>query len=140
MLTLFANTVLLRGFLARDAEAPSSDHIQNDSFAVLLLATVSGVWNLGHNQWIPRTDWHRIICPGPFFCGFTRGMKRGDYLEVEGGLRALEQERGVIVAGERFPVQHSTYAVHAIRIRRLDRPDALLDFSDSEDDNSEIQP
>lgn len=130
MLTLFANNVLLRGFLAKDAEAPSSDHIQNDSFAVLLLATVSGVWDLSNNEWIPRTDLHRIICPGPFFCGFTRGMRRGDYLEIEGELRALEQERGVIVAGERFPVKHSTYAVHAIRIQRLDRPDALVDFGE----------
>lgn len=130
MLTLFANTVLLRGFLAKDAEAPSSDHIQNDSFAVLLLATASGVWDLGNNQWHPRTDWHRVICPGPFFCGLTRGMRRGDYLEVEGELRALEQERGVVVAGERFPVRHSTYAVHAVRIQRLDRPDALVDFGE----------
>lgn len=140
MLTLFANAVLLRGFLAKDAEAPSSDHIQNDSFAVLLLATVSGVWNLGNNEWIPRTDLHRIICPGPFFCGLTRGMRRGDYLEVEGELRALEQERSVVVAGERFPVKHSTYAVHAVRIQRLDRPDALVDFGDSDDDSREVQP
>ena len=130
MLTLFANAVTLRGFLAKDAEAPSSDHIQNDSFAVLLLATVSGVWDLGNNQWIPRTDLHRILCPGPFFCGLTRGMRRGDYLEVEGELRAFEQEHGVVVAGERFPVKHSTYAVHAIRIQRLDRPDALVDFGE----------
>ena len=121
---------LLRGFLAKDAEAPSSDHIQNDSFAVLLLATVSGVWDLGANEWHPRTDWHRIICPGPFFCGITRGMRRGDYLEVEGELRALEQERGVVVAGERFPVKHTTYAVHAVRIQRLDRPEALVDFGE----------
>lgn len=130
MTALFANTVSLRGFLANDAEAPSSDHIQNDSFAVLLLATVSGVWNLGANEWIPRTDWHRIICPGPFFCGLTRGMRRGDYLEVEGELRVLEQERGVVGAGERFPVKHAAYAVHAIRIQRLDRPEALVDFGE----------
>lgn len=130
MTVLFANAVTLRGFLAKDAEAPSSDHIQNDSVAVLLLATVSGVWDLGNNAWIPRIDWHRIICPGPFFCGLTRSMRRGDYLEVEGELRALEQERGVVVGGERFPVNHTTYAVHAVRIQRLDRPDALVDFGE----------
>jgi acetamidase/formamidase len=128
---IFENTVKVRGFLGQNAEAPSSDHIQNDSFAVLLLATVSGVWDLGANDWHPRTDWHRIICPGPFFCGMVRGMRRGDYLEVEGELRALEQERGVVVAGERFPVKHATYAVHAVRIQRLDRPDALVDFGEN---------
>jgi acetamidase/formamidase len=128
---IFENTVKVRGFLGENAEAPSSDHIQNDSFAVLLLATVSGVWDLGANEWHSRTDWHRIICPGPFFCGMVRGMRRGDYLEVEGELRALEQEHGVVVAGERFPVKHATYAVHAIRIQRLDRPDALVDFGEN---------
>ena len=131
MITLFSNTVTLRGFLGSNAEAPASDHIQEDSFAILLLATVSGVWDLGSNEWNPRTDWHRIICPGPFFCGMVRGMRRGDYLEVDGELRALEQERGVVVAGERFPVKHATYAVHAIRIQRLDRPDALVDFGEN---------
>jgi len=62
-MNLFTNVVTLRGFLASDAEAPSSDHIQNDSFAALLLATVSGVWDLGANEWHPRTDWHRVFCP-----------------------------------------------------------------------------
>ena len=128
---IFENTVQDRGFLGENAEAPSSDHIQNDSFAVLLLATVSGVWDFGANEWHSRTDWHRIICSGPFFCGMVRGMRRGDYLEVEGELRALEQERGVVVAGERFPVKHATYAVHAVRIQRLDRPDALVDFGEN---------
>ena len=127
MTSLFQNAVTLRGFLAKNAEAPSSDHIQADSFAVLLLATVAGTWDLSTNEWTPRTDWHRIICPGPYFCGMVRGMRRGDYLEVEGELRAQEQERILAVVGERFPVNKATYAVHATRIQRLDRPDALMD-------------
>ncbi|MFT4113528.1 single-stranded DNA-binding protein [Silvibacterium sp.] len=127
---LFENTVKLRGFLGKDAEAPPSGNIQEDSFGVLVLATVSGLWDLGNNQWNPRTDWHRVICPGPFFCGMVRGMRRGDYLEIEGELRMQEQERSVVVAGERFPVKHGSYVVHATRITRLDRPDALVDFGE----------
>jgi hypothetical protein len=130
MNALFTNAVTLRGFLAKDAESPSSDHIQNDSFAVLPLATVSGVWDLGASEWHPRTDWHRVICLGPFFCGMVRGMRRGDYLEIEGELRVQEQNRTVIVAGEKFPMKHGSYAVHAIRITRLDRPDALVDYGE----------
>ncbi len=127
---LFENLVKIRGFLVQDAEAPSSDHIQNDSFAVLLLATVSGVWDLGNNHWNPRTDLHRIICPGPFFCGMDRGMRRGDYLEIEGELRSQDQPRTVVVAGESHSVSKAKYAVHAIRIQRLDRPEALVDFGE----------
>lgn len=129
-MNLFTNVVTLRGFLCNDAEAPSSDHISNDSSAVLTLATVSGIWDLGHNEWHPRTDIHRIICPGPFFCGMVRGMRRGDYLEVEGELRVQEQTRSVMVAGECMPVKRSNYAVHATRITRLDRPDSLVDYGE----------
>lgn len=121
-MTTFANIVTLRGFLGADATAPPSDGITEDAYAVLLLATVSGIWDLSTNEWTPRTDWHRVICPGPWFCGFTRGMRRGEYLEIEGELRALEQERGVVVAGERFPVSRDIYAVHATHIRKLERP------------------
>jgi hypothetical protein len=129
---LFENTVTLRGFLGLDAKVPPSDGLTGDSYAVLLLATVSGVWDLGANEWKPRTDWHRIICPGPFFCGFTRGMKRGDYLEVEGELRGQEQTRTVVVAGDSHPVHRTLCLVHATRIHRLDRPDALVDTGESD--------
>jgi hypothetical protein len=124
------NTVTLRGFLGRDAEVPPSDQIRNDSFAILLLATVSGVWDLSTNQWRPRTDWHRIICPGPYFCGLIRGMRRGDYLEVEGELRDFEQEHTVVVAGQHCSAKKTSYTVHAIKITRLDRPDALVDYGE----------
>ena len=46
----------------------------------------SGVWWRPANEWISRTAWYRVICPGPYFCGFTRGMKQGDYIEVDGQL------------------------------------------------------
>lgn len=129
-MTLFKNSVTLRGFLGKDAEVPSSEHISGESVAVLMLATVSGVWDLGNNEWHPRTDWHRIVCPGPYFCGFLRGMRRGDYLEVEGELRVRQEVRALTVAGEPFPVQYGTYALHALRIARLERPDALVDFGE----------
>lgn len=126
-MALFKNIVTLRGFLGKNAEVPPSDGIAEDAYAVLLLATMSGTWDVAANEWKPRTDWHRIICPGPFFCGFTRGMRRGDYLEVEGELRASEQDRTVVVVGKRYPATHTIYAVHATRIQRLERPLAVVD-------------
>lgn len=129
-MNLFSNNVTLRGFLGSDVEAPSSDHLQNDSFAVLQLATVSGTWDLGSNEWRPRTDWHRIICPGPFFCGLVRGMRRGDYLEIEGELRESIEKFTFCEAGNSHQAKRLRYAVHATRITRLDRPDALVDFGE----------
>jgi hypothetical protein len=60
----------------------------------------------------------------------VRGMRRGDYLEVEGELRGQEQVRTVMIAGESHPVSKTVYAVHATRIQRLDRPEALVDFGE----------
>jgi hypothetical protein len=131
-MNLFQNTVKLRGFLGKEPEVPKSDRITEYAYAVLLLATVSGIWDLATNQWTPRIDWHRIICPGAFFCGFTRGMRRGDYVEVEGDLRSQDRKQSVAVAGEHFPVSITVYAVHATRIHRLGRPLALVDTGDEE--------
>lgn len=127
MTTLFENTVKLRGFLGKDAEVPPSEGITEDACAFLSLATVSGTWDIATNEWTSRTDWHRIVCPGPYFCGFTRGMRRGDYLEIEAEFREQEHIRVVVVAGERFPIKHSTYAVYAKHIRRLERPLIVVD-------------
>jgi hypothetical protein len=129
-MTLFTNIVTLRGFLGKNAEAPPSDGITEHAYAVLFLATVSGTWDLSSNKWAPRTDWHHIICPGPFFCGMVRGMRRGDYLEIEGELRSQDEPRTMVVAGEAHAVSKTSYTVHAIRIQRLDRPDALVDLGE----------
>jgi hypothetical protein len=130
MNALFENTVKLRGFLTRDAELPPSDRINEHSLAALSLASVSGVWDLGSNEWHPRIDLHRIICPGPYFCGFVRGMRRGDYLEIEGELRTHPQMRTVVVGGESTQVPFGSSGVYAVRITRLDRPDALVDYGE----------
>ena len=94
-----------------------------------MLGIASGIWKKQTCEWIPRTEWHRIICPGPFLCGFTRGMKLGEYIEVTGELHRLDHERAVMVAGERFPVTQSTYEVHVLTIRRLEVPAIGIDES-----------
>ena len=75
---VFKNSVTLRGILGRDAEIHASEPITEDAYAVLLLGTASGTWDISTNEWTPQIQWHRIICPGAFFCGFLRGMKRGE--------------------------------------------------------------
>ncbi|WP_035351553.1 hypothetical protein [Edaphobacter aggregans] len=127
---LFQNVVKLRGFLGRNADVPPSDGITEDAYTILHLATMSGTWDIATNDWKPRIDWHRIICPGPWFCGFTRGMRRGEYLEIEGELRDFEQDRTVVVVGKRYPAKHLSYTVHATRIQQLERPLLVVDTGD----------
>ncbi len=113
-MTLFENTLKLRGFLGRTAEVPTSEGITEDAYAVLTLCVESGVWWRPANEWISRTAWYRIICPGPFFCGFTRGMKQGEYIEVDGHL--------VIHHYGSLNFTAPVYEVHATRIQRLEIP------------------
>ena len=116
MTALFENALKLRGFLGKDAEVPSSDHITDDAYAVLTLCLESGVWWRPRNEWISNTGWFRIICPGPYFCGLTRGMTQGSYLEVDAYLH---------ISGY-TDLRHSKpiYEIRAAHIRRLDLPSA----------------
>ena len=129
---LFENSIKLRGFLGSNAEVPSSDGIKQDSFAVLTLCIVSGTWKKATNEWSPWTNWHRIVCPGPYFCGLTRGMMRGDYIEVEGELHISHYDRPVVIAGQRIADVNPAYEVHATQIRRLEYPAAGVDLDDDD--------
>ena len=114
-MTLFENTLKLRGFLGSDAEVPISDGIRWNSFAVLTVCVPVGVWKKQTSEWVTRTDRHRVICLGPFFCGLTRGMKRGDYVEIDGELQASE----------------SGSEVYALSVRRLECPPVGVDEGDA---------
>jgi hypothetical protein len=127
MTALFENTLKLRGFLTTDAEVPPSSGISEDAFAVLFLATMSGTWDVATNEWTPRITTHRIVCPGPWFCGFTRGMRRGDYVEVEGELYVHDYERPVVVAGERLSAKRYVCEIRAVQVRKLERPLVVVD-------------
>ena len=129
-MTLFENIVKLRGVLIKNAEVPPSVGITEDAYAVLILATVSGTWNIATNEWTPRTTCHRIVCPGSYFCGLTRGMKRGEYVEIEGELYIHDYERPVVVEGERFSAKRYVCEVRAIQVRRLEPPLAIVDSSE----------
>ena len=125
---IFKNHAILRGFLSKDAEVPTTNNIRRDSYGVLTLSIESGVWNKAASKWIPQTARHTVICPGPYFCGFTRGMKQGDYVEVEGELRSTLVEEGTTLRNSLH-----AYVVHALMIRRLEVPAIGVDEGDAEE-------
>jgi hypothetical protein len=112
--TLFVNTLTLPGLLGRNAEVPPANGIKDDPYAEFTLCVESGVWWRPANEWISRAAWHRIVCPGPYFCGLTLGVTQGSHIEVEGYLTI------VYYAG----VSHENPAceINATQIRRLEMP------------------
>ena len=120
-MNLFRNTVTLRGFLAKDAEVPTSDHIRHDSFAVLVLGIASGIWKKQTCEWIPRTEWHRIVCfakPAEY----AKGLKKVDYIEVEGELRSSEFDAEVGNGKQKTQVKRRNWEVRASIVKKLARP------------------
>jgi single-stranded DNA-binding protein len=131
MTTLFLNSVKMRGFLGREVELHDAEPLTRDSYAVLTLCIESGIWKKATNEWTPRTEWHRIVCPGPYFCGFTKDMKQGDYIEIEGQLHVSYYNRPVIIEGERMTAKRPVYEVLAFGVRRLETP--LIGVDEGED-------
>ena len=111
---LFENTLKLRGFVGDDVQAPASGELTEDSYVVLTLCIESGVWWRPKNEWLSNTGWFRIICSGPYFCGFLRGMTQGNYIEVEGYLRVHRYA----------DLRHNSpvYEIRATAIKRLELP------------------
>jgi hypothetical protein len=126
MNALFENTLKLRGFLGSDAEVPSSDGITNDAYAVLTLCVESGVWVKAENHWLADTAEIAVICPGPFFCGFTRGMKQGDYIEIDALLRTFEYPEPVVISVDPLCTKMQGIEIYATSIQRLEYPPGLV--------------
>ena len=120
-MTLFENTLKLRGFLGRPAEVPTSDHIRHDSFAVLVLGIVSGTWKTQACEWIPRTEWHRIVCFAKP-ADYAKGPKKGDYVEVQGELRSTEFDAEVGDGKKKATVKRRGWEIRASIVKKLAQP------------------
>ena len=68
-MTLFANTLKLPKLLGRNAEVPVAKGIKDDRYTEFTLCVESGAWWRSANEWISRTAWHRIGCPGSISAG-----------------------------------------------------------------------
>src|ERR1041385_5984728 len=86
-MALYENTVKLKGFLGKDAESQSTHN--GKTFIVLSMATKSSYKDKQKDEWVSRTEWHRIVCFGkPGEC--AKELKKGDYIDIQGELRSSE--------------------------------------------------
>jgi len=91
-MALYENNLKLRGYLGKDAENIATK--QQRTFTVLSLATKSGYKDKQTGQWVNHTEWHRIVAFGKP-ADYAKGLKKGDYVEVEGELRSTEYDAQV---------------------------------------------
>ncbi len=119
-MALYENTIRLKGFLGQDAESKQSG--DNNPIIILSLATKSSYKDKQKDEWISRTEWHRIVCFAKA-AEYAKGMKKGDYVEVKGMLRSSEYEAEVTVGRKKATVKKRSWEVRAASVRKLARPE-----------------
>ena len=108
---MYLNKVILAGFLGKDATVHSGT---NGNFTVLELATKSSYKDKESEEYISRTEWHKLIVFGGR-AEFAAKLKKGDHILIEGELRHTEYE-----SKKTKTVQQSD-CIRVTNIQRLDR-------------------
>jgi len=130
-MALYTNEVKLKGYLGKDAETLATR--QQRTFVVLSLATKSGYKDKQKNEWVNHTEWHRIVAFGTP-ADYAKGLKKGDYVEIEGELRSNEYDAEVGEGKKKTSVKQRRWEIRASIVRKLAQPES------SRRDNFDAEP
>jgi single-strand DNA-binding protein len=128
---LYENKVNLKGYVGKDAQSFATK--QQNAFVVLSLATKSGYKDKQTNQWVNRTEWHRIVAFGKP-ADYAKALKKGDYVEVEGELRSTEYDAEVGEGKKTTTVKRRGWEIRASIVKKLTQPD------NSREENLDAEP
>ena len=118
-MALYENTIRLKGFLGKDAEIKAAAN--GNTVVVVSLATKSSYKDKQTNEWLSRTEWHRLVAWGNL-AKFAGTLKRGDHISAEGELRYR-----MISDKEHPELEHRLAEIHLAKIGKLDRGEQLTD-------------
>lgn len=116
-MTLYENKIALKGYIGKNAESKTTK--QQRTFVVLSLATKSGYKDKQTNEWVNRTEWHRIVAFGKA-ADCAKGLKKGDYVEIEGELRSSEFDTEVGEDKKKTTIKRRGWEVRASIVKKLD--------------------
>ena len=118
-MALYTNTVTVKGFLGKDAESFATRN--QKTFVVLSIATKSGYKDKQSKEWVNHTEWHRIVAFGKP-ADYAKGLKKGDFVEVEGELHSTEYEKEVGQGKNKVKVTFRDKEIRAGIVKKLDAP------------------
>jgi single-strand DNA-binding protein len=118
-MALYENKVTLKGYVGKDAQSFATK--QQNTFVVLSLATKSGYKDKQTDEWVNRTEWHRVIAFGKP-ADFAQKLKKGDYVEVEGELRSTEFDAEVAAGEKKTAVKRRSWEIRASIVKKLVAP------------------
>ena len=120
-MALYTNEITLKGFLGKAAESFATK--QGRNVVVLSLATKSGYKDKQTGEWVNHTEWHRIVAFGTPV-DYAKGLKKGDYVEIEGELRSTEREVEVVKDKKKTKTTMRNWEVRASKVTKLAQPQA----------------
>ena len=118
-MALYENKITLKGFLGKDAENFATRN--QKTVVVLSLATKSGYKDQQTQKWLNSTEWHRIVAFGKP-ADYAKGLKKGDYVEVEGETRTNEYEKEIVQGKNKVKVTFRDKEVRANTVKKLAAP------------------
>jgi single-strand DNA-binding protein len=136
-MALYENAIKLKGFVGKDAEAKGAGNASG-AMTTFSLATKSSYKNKHTNEWISRTEWHRVLCFAAS-AEYAKDLRKGDYVEIEGELRSSEFESEVGSGATATSIKRRNWEVRATEVRKLARlakPDDSSDSLPPEGDNA----
>ena len=115
-MAIYENKVTLKGYVGKDAQSFATK--QQNTFVSLSLATKSGYKDKQTDEWVNRTEWHRIVAFGKP-ADYAKELKKGDYVEVEGELRSTEYEAEVGEGRKKTTVKRRGWEIRASIVKKL---------------------
>ena len=116
---MYDNSVRLIGFLGQNAEKHTARN--KAPYVILNLATTVRWREKESQEYVERTEWHRLIAWGNL-AKFASTLKRGNHISAEGELRYR-----AIPDKEHPHVRRKLAEIHLAKIGKLDRGEQLTE-------------
>ncbi len=116
---MYDNSVRLIGFLGQNAEKHTARN--KAPYVILNLATTVRWREKKSQEYVERTEWHRLIAWGNL-AKFASTPKRGNHISAEGELRYR-----AIPDKEHPHVRRKLAEIHLAKIGKLDRGEQLME-------------
>ena len=116
---MYDNSVRLIGFLGQNAEKHTARN--KAPYVILNLATTVRWREKESQEYVERTEWHRLIAWGNL-AKFASTLKRGNHISAEGELRYR-----AIPDKEHPQVRRKVAEIHLAKIGKLDRGEQLME-------------
>lgn len=134
-MALYENKVNLKGYVGKDAQSFAPK--QQNTFVVLSLATKSGYKDKQTDEWVNRTEWHRVVAFGKP-ADYAKKLQKGDYVEVEGELRSSEFDSEVGEGNKKTTVKRRSWEIRASIVKKLAPQNSHEENLDAELANEDI--